>query len=143
MRFLCEGFILTSEGHLPFPETLYSLPKKGGKTATAAMIALYVALAIGGPFAEVYILSNDYDQSVGRVFTAAKRIIEASPLLKGTARITQDRIEFISTGSFIQAVASTTLGLPAPIRRCAFFGRTHPSAPHVCLTKLSHPRHGG
>jgi hypothetical protein len=74
--------------------------------AVAAMCALYVSIAIGGPFAEIYCLSNDYEQSVGRVVESARRIIEASPLLRSSAKITADRIEFRSTGSFIQAVAS-------------------------------------
>lgn len=109
-RFLEKGFTVDSNGRLRYPELIFSAPKKSGKTAFAAMAAIYVAVAIGGPNSEVYCLSNDYDQSVGRVFSAAKRIIEASPLLKRGARITADRIEFVSTGSFIQAVASDYAG---------------------------------
>ena len=40
----------------------------------------------GGRFSEVFCLSNDYEQSVGRVFEAARRIVEASPLLASSAR---------------------------------------------------------
>src|SRR5690242_9615019 len=110
VEFLRRAFTLTPAGKLPWPEVVYSAPKKSGKTALAAWCAIYVAVVIGGPFAEVYCLSNDLEQSVGRVFTAAARIIEASPLLRGSAKITGDRIEFRSTGSFIQACASDYSG---------------------------------
>ncbi len=110
VEFIQRTFTLTPEGRLPYPEMLYSAPKKSGKTATAGMLAIYVAVAIGGPFAEVYCLSNDYEQSVGRVFEAARRIVEASPLLASSAKITADRIQFTSTGSFIQACASDYSG---------------------------------
>jgi phage terminase large subunit-like protein len=109
IEFIRRAFTLT-DGHLPYPEMIYSAPKKSGKTGFAAMLAIYVAVVIGGRFAEVYCLSNDYEQSVGRVFEAARRIIEASPLLKASAKITADRIEFVSTGSFIQACASDYSG---------------------------------
>ncbi|HUY27314.1 MAG TPA: terminase TerL endonuclease subunit [Candidatus Binataceae bacterium] len=110
IEFVRRAFTLTADGRLPFPETLFSAPKKSGKTALAGMLAVYVAVVIGGRFAEVYCLSNDYEQSVGRVFEAAKRIVEASPMLAGSAKITADRIEFTSTGSFIQACASDYSG---------------------------------
>ena len=110
VEFIRRAFALTSDGHLPFPEMVFSAPKKSGKTAQAAMLAIYVAVVIGGRFAEVYCLSNDYEQSVGRVFEAAKRIIEASPLLAAGVKITADRIEFTSTGAFIQACASDYSG---------------------------------
>jgi hypothetical protein len=74
------------------------------------MLALYTAVAIGGRYSEIYCLSNDYEQSVGRVFEACRRIDEASPLLSSGAKITSDRIEFVSTGSFIQECASDYSG---------------------------------
>src|SRR5262249_14814231 len=52
------------------------------------------------------VCSNDYEQSVGRVWEAARRMVEASPYLRGLAKITAGRIEFRSTRSFIQACAS-------------------------------------
>ncbi len=110
IEFVRRTFTLTSDGCLPFPEMIYSAPKKSGKTGLAAMLAIYVAVVIGGRFSEVYCLSNGYEQSEGRVFEAARRIIEASPLLKASAKITADRIEFVSTGWFIQACASDYSG---------------------------------
>ena len=41
-RFLREALTPTADGRLPFPELVFSGPKKTGKTATAAMAVLYV-----------------------------------------------------------------------------------------------------
>lgn len=107
--FLRRAFTLTPSGRLRYPELIYSTPKKTGKTTQAGMVAIYVAV-IAGTYAEVYCLSNDYEQSRGRVFQAAARIIEASPLLRNSAKITANRIEFRSTGASITAVASDYSG---------------------------------
>lgn len=107
---LTPALTLTSSGRLPFPELVYSAPKKSGKTAIAAMIAIYCAVVIGGPYAEVYCLANDFEQSTGRVFQAAARIVESSPLLRHTAKVVANKITFVSTGSFIQACASDYSG---------------------------------
>jgi hypothetical protein len=110
VEFIRRAFTLTVDGRLPYPEMIFSAPKKSGKTGLAAMLTIYVAVVIGGRFAEVYCLSNDYEQSVGRVFEAGRRICAASPLLAASVKVTADRIEFTSTGSFIQACASDYSG---------------------------------
>jgi phage terminase large subunit-like protein len=110
IEFLRRAFTLTPEGRLPFPEMIFSAPKKSGKTGLAAMCALYAAIAIGGSFAEVYCLANDYEQASSRVYQAAARIVEASPLLRHSAKVTADKIVFRSTGSFVQACASDYTG---------------------------------
>src|SRR5437016_16383 len=89
---------------------VYSCPKKSGKTATAAMAMIYVVGVLGGRYAEGYCLANDLEQSTGRVFQAIARIVEASPLLRAEAKITQSRIEFASTGATITALASDYAG---------------------------------
>jgi hypothetical protein len=58
----------------------------------------------GGAFAEAILAANDLDQSVGRVFTAVKRIVESSPLLRGHAKITADKIAIY--GAVITAIPS-------------------------------------
>jgi hypothetical protein len=68
VEFLRAALRLTAAGRLPCPEMLFSAPKKSGKTALAAMIAIYVAVVLGGPYAEVYCLANDYEQAASRVF---------------------------------------------------------------------------
>jgi hypothetical protein len=109
-RFLRKALTLTAEGKLPFPELLYSCPKKSGKTATAAMAVIYVVVVLGGPYAEGIVCANDLEQAQGRVFQAIARIIDASPLLKDSAKVTANRIEFTSTGATIIAIASDYAG---------------------------------
>jgi phage terminase large subunit-like protein len=109
-RFLREGFTPGRDGRLPFTELVYSCPKKSGKTATGAMAILYVIVCLGGPYAEGYCVANDFEQAQGRVFQQIARIIEASPLLRGSAKITANRIEFPSTGATISAIASDYAG---------------------------------
>lgn len=113
-QFLRQALTLTPDGNLPYPELLFSAPKKSGKTALAAMAMLYVIVCLGGQYAEGYALANDLEQSTGRVFAACTRIIECSPLLKDTAKITATKIEFLSTGATIQAIASDYAGAAGP-----------------------------
>src|SRR5690242_622087 len=79
-RFIREG-LTVRDGRLPFPELLFSGPKKTGKTALAAMMTLYAIVVLGGRYAEGYCVANDFDQAAGRVFSAIARIVEASPRL--------------------------------------------------------------
>jgi len=109
-RFLREGLAPTSDGRLSYRELLFSAPKKSGKTATAAMVVLYVIVCLGGPYAEAYCCANDYEQAQSRVFQAICRIIEASPLLRNSAKIMANKIEFPSTGATITALASDYAG---------------------------------
>lgn len=108
--FLRHAFTLTPAGGLRFPELLFSGPKKTGKTAFAAMILLYVVRVLGGRLGEGYCAANDFEQSQGRVFTAAARMVEASPLLAADARVMADKITFLSTGATINAIASDYAG---------------------------------
>jgi len=109
-RFLRKALTLKSDGRLPYPELVYSCPKKSGKTATAAMAVIYIVVVLGGPYAEGIVCANDLEQAQGRVFQAIARIIQASPLLKDSAKITANRIEFTSTGATITAIASDYAG---------------------------------
>jgi hypothetical protein len=103
--FLKHAFELTADGRLKYPELVFSGPKKSGKTAFAAMMIIYVVRELGGSYAEGYCITNDYEQASGRVFQAASRIVEASPLLSLDAKITSEKITFISTGATITAMS--------------------------------------
>jgi hypothetical protein len=109
-EFLAHAFELTPDGRLRYPELVFSAIKKSGKTAFAAMLVIYVIVVLGGRYAEAYCCANDFEQSQGRVFQAAARIVEASPLLSLDATITSNKIEFGSTGSTIIAIASDYAG---------------------------------
>ena len=81
-------------------------PRKVGKTTFAGIHALATLLLFGGSYPEATICANDQEQSVGRVFTMIRRIIESSPLLKREAKITQDRITFPAFDVTITAIPS-------------------------------------
>jgi len=108
--FLEHAFKLGDNGKLLYPELLYSAPKKSGKTAWAAITCLTVILLYGGPFPEATICANDQEQAQGRVFEACRRIIEASPLLKREAKITESRITFPSLNATITAIPASFAG---------------------------------
>ena len=110
VEFLRRALTLTEDGRLPFPELLFSAPKKSGKTALAAMAMLYVIVALGGQYAEGYCLASDFEQAQGRVFQAVARIVRASPLLSRGARVGVNKIEFTSTGATISAIANDYAG---------------------------------
>jgi hypothetical protein len=86
--FLDHAFEQGDDGRLKYPELLFSAPKKSGKTGFAAMLLIYVVRILGGRYAEGLCCANDFEQASGRVFTAAARMIEASPLLRQDARVT-------------------------------------------------------
>jgi hypothetical protein len=109
-RFLREALTLTSDGRLPYPELIFSAPKKSGKTTVAALVTLCVVVLFGGPYSEGFACANDFDQAAARVYQAITRIIEASPLLKDSATITANKITFASTGASITALASDFAG---------------------------------
>src|SRR5215470_4531053 len=67
VSFLRAALKLTPDGRLPYPEMIFSAPKKSGKTGLAAMVAIYVAVVLAGPYGEVYCLANDYEQAASRV----------------------------------------------------------------------------
>jgi phage terminase large subunit-like protein len=104
--FLAHAFELTPDGRLKYPELVFSAPKKSGKTAFAAMLLIYVVRVLGGKFAEGICVANSMEQAAGRVFQAAARIIESSPLLNGDAEVWSKEIRFLSTGGTINAIPS-------------------------------------
>ena len=90
--FLMYAFAKGPNGQLLYPERVYACPKKSGKTTFAAIYVITMVLLYGGAYAEAICAANDYEQSVGRVFAAIRRIIECSPLPRAEARITADKI---------------------------------------------------
>jgi hypothetical protein len=68
-------------------------------------------LLYGGRFAEGYAAANDQEQAQGRVFQAARRIVEASPLLAERAEITKEKIIFAAfADASITAIANDYAG---------------------------------
>ncbi len=109
-RFLAEALTLTPDGRLPYPELVFSAPKKSGKTTLAAIVLLYVVRVIGGEGAEGFVAANDFDQAAGRVFKQALRIVDASPLLAGSAPTTTEDVIRFADGATITALPSDYAG---------------------------------
>jgi phage terminase large subunit-like protein len=106
--FLRRAFTLTSDGRLPYPELVFSAPKKSGKTTLAAIAALVVKI-LTGRNAAVHCVANDFEQAASRVFKQVARIVEASPVLAREAKVFATRINF-ADGSIIQADAADYAG---------------------------------
>jgi terminase large subunit-like protein len=107
-KFLRYAFKRARNGRLLYPEQVYACPKKSGKTTFAAIYMITMVLLFGGPYAEAICAANDHEQSVGRVFEAIKRIIECSPLLRGEAKITANKVTIY--GAVITAIANDYAG---------------------------------
>jgi phage terminase large subunit-like protein len=105
-QFFAHAWQLDDDGRLLYPEQVFAAPKKTGKSCLAALHLITTTILFGARHAEGYALANDLEQAQGRVFQAARRIIEASPLLARECNITQSRIEFPHTGAVIQAIGS-------------------------------------
>jgi phage terminase large subunit-like protein len=104
--FLAHAFQLDASGRLLYPEQVYSCPKKSGKTTFAALHVLTLTLLFGGAYPEATCCANDQEQARGRVFEMVRRIVEASPVLKREARVTESRITFPAFDATITAIAS-------------------------------------
>ena len=120
-NFLRLAFNLDERGRLLYPELLYSCPKKSGKTAFGAIIALTLIWLFGGAYPEAVLCANDLDQAQGQVFAAVRRIVECSPLLRREAQITQNKITFPSTGATIIAIGSDYAGAAGANQNIAIF----------------------
>ncbi len=102
--FLEHAFKLRDDGKLLYPELIYSCPKKSGKTTLAAIFVITLLLLFGDALPEAVIAANSYEQTVARVFMMIRRIIEASPLLRGEAKITEAKITI--AGATVTAIPS-------------------------------------
>jgi hypothetical protein len=119
--FLQHAFQIKPNGRLAYPELLFSAPKKSGKTAFAAMVLIYIVVALIKRGGEGIIVANDFEQAKSRVFAAAKRIVEASPALKEDAVISKDCITFQTSSGVIIAIASDFAGAAGANPHCVVF----------------------
>lgn len=108
-RILKAAFTPDSNGVLPYKTVIYSAPKKSGKTAIGAVVGLWFTYTVDPPN-EVYICANDLEQSQGRVFKSAKKMIERNPaLLNEAEKLTTTEI-IIKNGTEIKAIANEYAG---------------------------------
>jgi len=108
-RILKAAFTPDENSKLPYSTVIYSAPKKSGKTAINAIVILWFAFTIDFPN-EILIAANDLEQSQGRVFRAAKKMLEANPILiNQTGKITAYEI-VLKNGTEIRALSSDYQG---------------------------------
>src|SRR5574342_491410 len=65
-RILNEALSKKDNGKFKYTNVIYSAPKKSGKSTTASAVGLY--LAVKTPYARIYALANDGNQSEDRLF---------------------------------------------------------------------------
>ncbi len=87
------------------------IPRKNGKSETAAGIALYLLFADGEPGAQVYGAAGDRDQA-SIVFRVAAEMVRRSPVLSRGARVIDStkRITVAQTASFYRAIPADAAG---------------------------------
>lgn len=103
-RAMLDRLFARKGGHRRHRTALIGVPRKNGKTAVLAGVALY-GLVMEGNGAEVYSVAGDRAQA-RLVFNAAKRMVELDPDLSSECRIYRDVIEVPDTGSIYRALSS-------------------------------------
>jgi phage terminase large subunit-like protein len=95
----------------PRPRTgLLSIPRGNGKTALAAMLALYALYADGEEGAQVLAVASD-ERQAGILFAAARRMVELAPELLERTHIYRDRLIVPHTASELRPLPSEAAAL--------------------------------
>ncbi|MEV5943657.1 terminase large subunit [Streptomyces sp. NPDC051994] len=92
------------DGRLKHRQALIGMPRKQGKSALGAGIALY-GLAFGPAGGEVYSIAADKEQA-RIVFGTAKKMIDLEPEFASYFKTYRDAIEMPSTGSVYRVLSS-------------------------------------
>jgi phage terminase large subunit-like protein len=92
------------DGRLQHRQALIGLPRKNGKSALGAALALW-ALVTGPPGSQVFSCAGDEEQA-RIVFGTAKRMVEMDPSLSDAIHIRRDSLEYQSTGSIYRVLSA-------------------------------------
>jgi len=95
------------DGYRKYNTAYVEIPKKNGKSETAAAIALYLTCGDGEWGAEVYGCAADRQQA-SIVFDVAVDMVDQCPALKKRIKpvISQKRLVYLPTGSFYQVLSA-------------------------------------
>jgi phage terminase large subunit-like protein len=86
--------------------TVYILvPRKAGKSAMAAGLALYLLLCDNEPGAEIYGAAVNREQAK-KVYTTAKEFVRASPALRGRVKVYRNSINLKKGASYYTVVSA-------------------------------------
>jgi phage terminase large subunit-like protein len=103
-RKLLDGLLAEDRsGRLKHRAALIGMPRKNGKSAFGAGIALW-SLFLGPNGGEVYSCAGTRDQA-RIVFGSARRIVEMDPELSANAKVYRDAIEIPATGSVYRVLS--------------------------------------
>ena len=105
---LRAAFPFQDNSRLPYDTTIYSCPKKGGKTTINAAVTLWWAFTQEPPN-ELLIVANDLEQAQGRVFRAVSGLLRHNPVFLRSAEL-QARQVLLSNGTTITAIAAEYAG---------------------------------
>jgi len=104
-QLLVDLFEQRPDGLRRYRRGLIGLPRKNGKSAIGAGIALWGLLAAGEPGAEVYSCAGDRDQA-RIVFGMAKRMVELEPELADVVKLYRDAIEYPDIGGVYRCLSA-------------------------------------
>jgi len=95
------------DGRRQYRQSLLFIPRKNGKTETAAALALYHLFADRTPGGEIYVAAGSRDQA-SLCFNVARDMVRQHPGLRERAKIIDSRknITNIKNGSFFRAIAA-------------------------------------
>lgn len=93
------------DGRRKYTKVYLEIPKKNGKSALAAGLALYLLLGENEPGAEIYSAAVDREQA-GIVFAQARAMVEANPELLEHCQLTKNTIVRKDTGGFYRVLSA-------------------------------------
>lgn len=93
------------DGRRQFRRVYVEIPKKNGKSALAAGIALYLLLGEDEPGAEIYSAAADRDQA-RLVFAAARGMLDLNPALAESVQVYRDSIVRPATGGVYKVLSA-------------------------------------
>ncbi len=98
---------LKPDGQRQYRQALLYLPRKNGKTALAAALALYHLLADGKPGGEIYLAAGSREQA-GICFNQCRDFVRSNPTLSKRLKIIEYKklITDPQTGSILRALAA-------------------------------------
>ena len=103
------GFV-DAAGHRQYQEVFFTVARKQGKSALAAMIALYLLILDGEAEPELYCVGVKRDQAK-IIWDMCKMIINKSPDIKEFLKIRVGEIECLANGGILKALASDSNSL--------------------------------
>lgn len=100
-----ELFVLRPDGRRRYRQALLGLPRKNGKSALGAALALYLLMMDDEPGSQVYSCAGDRDQA-RIVFGTAKRMVELDPALRAELTLYRDTIVHKQSGSVYRVLSA-------------------------------------